>query len=70
DEEGTGTDDAPVDLSSVDGWIISQLQRTEQEVTRQLDAFRFDLAAQALYEFIWDEYSAWDLELVKAMAKF
>ncbi|MDP3813629.1 class I tRNA ligase family protein, partial [Pseudomonas sp.] len=55
----------PVELSSVDRWIISALQRTEAEVTRQLDAFRFDLAAQALYEFIWDEYCAWYLELVK-----
>ncbi len=49
----------------MDRWIISALQRTEMEVTRQLDAFRFDLAAQALYEFIWDEYCAWYLELVK-----
>ncbi|SEP89574.1 valyl-tRNA synthetase [Azotobacter beijerinckii] len=55
----------PVELSPVDRWIVSQLQRTEQEVTRQLDAFRFDLAAQALYEFVWDQYCAWYLELVK-----
>jgi len=55
----------PVELSPVDRWIISALQRTELEVTRQLDAFRFDLAAQALYEFIWDQYCAWYLELVK-----
>ncbi|WP_339459651.1 valine--tRNA ligase [Pseudomonas sp. EA_105y_Pfl2_R69] len=61
-EEAAG---APVELSSVDRWIISALQRTEAEVTRQLDAFRFDLAAHALYEFIWDEYCAWYLELVK-----
>ncbi|MAL36295.1 MAG: valine--tRNA ligase, partial [Pseudomonas sp.] len=61
----TGTNDEPVELSSVDRWIISALQRTEAEVTRQLEAFRFDLAAQALYEFIWDEYCAWYLELVK-----
>ena len=45
--------------------IISALQRCEQDVTRHLDAFRFDMAAQALYEFIWDEYCAWYLELVK-----
>ncbi|QQE89682.1 valine--tRNA ligase [Azotobacter chroococcum] len=54
-----------VELSPVDRWIVSQLQRTELEVTRQLDAFRFDLAAQALYEFVWDQYCAWYLELVK-----
>jgi len=63
----TGIDDAPVELSSVDRWIISALQRTEAEVTRQLENFRFDLAAQALYEFVWDEYCAWYLELVKPL---
>ncbi len=56
--QDTGVNDEPVELSSVDRWIISQLQRTEAEVTRQLDAFRFDLATQALYEFVWDEYCA------------
>lgn len=65
DGQDTGVNGEAVDLSSVDRWIISQLQRTESEVTRQLDAFRFDLAAQALYEFVWDEYCAWYLELVK-----
>jgi valyl-tRNA synthetase len=65
DGQDTGVNAEPVELSSVDRWIISALQRTEQEVTRHLDAFRFDLAAQALYEFIWDEYCAWYLELVK-----
>ena len=65
DGQDTGVNGEEVELSSVDRWIISQLQRTEAEVTRQLDAFRFDLAAQALYEFVWDEYCAWYLELVK-----
>lgn len=65
DGQDTGVNGEAVDLSSVDRWIISQLQRTEAEVTRQLDAFRFDLAAQTLYEFVWDEYCAWYLELVK-----
>jgi valyl-tRNA synthetase len=65
DGQDCGVNGEPVELSSVDRWIISALQRTETEVTRQLDAFRFDLAAQALYEFIWDEYCAWYLELVK-----
>jgi len=65
DGQDTGINGETVELSPVDRWIISALQRTEQEVTRQLDNFRFDLAAQALYEFIWDEYCAWYLELVK-----
>jgi len=60
-----GVNDEPVELSSVDRWIISALQRCEQDVTRHLDQFRFDLAAQSLYEFIWDQYCAWYLELVK-----
>ncbi len=65
DDQDTGINGESVELSPVDRWIISALQRTEQDVTRHLDAFRFDLAAQALYEFIWDEYCAWYLELVK-----
>ncbi|MBS7325697.1 MAG: valine--tRNA ligase, partial [Thiopseudomonas sp.] len=54
-----------VELTVADRWIISQLQRTEQEVARQLDQFRFDLAATALYEFIWNQYCDWYLELSK-----
>jgi valyl-tRNA synthetase len=65
DGQDTGVNGEPVELSPVDRWIISALQRSEAEVTRQLDAFRFDLAAQALYEFVWDQYCAWYLELVK-----
>lgn len=65
DGQDTGVNGEAVDLSPVDRWIISALQRCEQDVTRHLDAFRFDMAAQALYEFIWDEYCAWYLELVK-----
>ncbi len=65
DGQDTGINGEAVELSPVDRWIISALQRTEADVTRHLDAFRFDLAAQTLYEFIWDEYCAWYLELVK-----
>ncbi|EZH79919.1 valyl-tRNA synthetase [Ectopseudomonas composti] len=65
DGQDTGINGESVELSPVDRWIISALQRTEADVTRHLDAFRFDLAAQTLYEFIWDEYCAWYLELVK-----
>ncbi|WP_374415661.1 valine--tRNA ligase [Ectopseudomonas oleovorans] len=65
DNQDTGINGETVDLSPVDRWIISALQRCEQDVTRHLDAFRFDLATQALYEFVWDQYCAWYLELVK-----
>ncbi|MFZ6047831.1 valine--tRNA ligase [Pseudomonas sp. CR3202] len=65
DGQDCGVNDEPVELSSVDRWIISALQRAEGEVARHLDQFRFDLATQTLYEFIWDQYCAWYLELVK-----
>ncbi|MCL7462493.1 valine--tRNA ligase [Pseudomonas sp. NW5] len=65
DGKDCGAGDETVELSAVDRWILSALQRCEQDVTRHLDQFRFDLAAQSLYEFIWDEYCAWYLELVK-----
>ncbi|MGG7672881.1 valine--tRNA ligase [Pseudomonas sp. WC2] len=63
--EDCGQNGEAYELSLADRWIISQLQRTEAEVTRQLDQFRFDLAAQALYEFIWNQYCDWYLELSK-----
>ena len=62
----TGLDEsAPVELSTVDRWIASRLQRTEREVTEALEAYRFDVAARAVYEFVWDEYCDWYVELAK-----
>ncbi|MEY3669228.1 MAG: hypothetical protein RL258_623 [Pseudomonadota bacterium] len=52
-------------FSFVDKWIVSELQRTEAEVHHQLSQYRFDLAAKALYEFIWNEFCDWYLELAK-----
>ena len=63
--EDCGQNGEAYELSLTDRWIISQLQRAEAEVTRQLEQFRFDLAAQALYEFIWNQYCDWYVELSK-----
>jgi valyl-tRNA synthetase len=52
-------------FNQVDRWIVSRLQRTEAEVERALGEYRFDLAARAIYEFVWDEYCDWYLELAK-----
>ena len=54
-----------VTLSAADRWIVSRLQDTERRVSNHLDAYRFDLAAQALYDFTWNEYCDWYLELSK-----
>jgi valyl-tRNA synthetase len=56
---------APVSYHLVDRWIRSRLQDTIGEVHRALGNYRFDLAAQVLYDFIWNEYCDWYLELSK-----
>ena len=63
--EDCGVNGEPVELSLADRWITSALQQCEQDVTRHLDQYRFDLASHALYEFIWNEYCDWYLELSK-----
>lgn len=54
-----------IELSVADRWIISRLQQAEQSVISALDSYRFDHAAQAIYEFTWNEYCDWYLELSK-----
>ena len=52
-------------FSQADRWIVSKIQRTEMEVERAFTDYRFDLAAKTIYEFVWDEYCDWYLELAK-----
>lgn len=52
-------------FSQADRWIVSLLQRTESEVERAFNDYRFDLAAKAIYEFVWDQYCDWYLEIAK-----
>ncbi|MCG2578355.1 valine--tRNA ligase [Dechloromonas sp. XY25] len=56
---------APLEFSFADRWIVSQLQRVEQEVEQHFTDYRFDLIAQAVYKFIWDEFCDWYLEIAK-----
>jgi valyl-tRNA synthetase len=48
-----------------DRWILSRLNATIQTVAQELDHYRFDRGAGALYQFIWHEYCDWYLELAK-----
>lgn len=60
----TGTD---INYSLADQWIQSQLQKTIQRVNDAFNQFRFDLVANALYEFTWNEYCDWYLEFAKCL---
>ncbi len=61
-----GLDDAaPRTLTFVDRWLLGRLQQAKHDVATHIDAYRFDLAAKALYEFVWDEYCDWYVELAK-----
>ena len=63
--EDTGLGDKTVELSLADRWIVSRLQQVEGEVARHIEAYRFDLASKELYEFIWNDYCDWYIELSK-----
>jgi len=54
-----------IELSLADRWIISRMQQTEAQVNQNISQYRFDHAAQAIYEFTWNEYCDWYLELSK-----
>ena len=51
--------------SLADRWIRSRLQATIREVRAGVESYRFDMAARAVYEFVWNEYCDWYLEIAK-----
>ena len=52
-------------LSIADRWIISRFERALKQIDLAMENYRFDLASQQLYEFIWNEYCDWYVELSK-----
>jgi valyl-tRNA synthetase len=60
-----GLDSANLTYTLADRWIRSRLQLTIRETANAIENYRFDLAAQAIYEFVWNEYCDWYLELSK-----
>jgi valyl-tRNA synthetase len=63
DAELLSAPEQPVDLA--DCWILSLYNRTVGTVTRALEAYRFDEASRALYEFLWNTYCDWYVEMAK-----
>ncbi|TPQ29815.1 valine--tRNA ligase [Methylomonas koyamae] len=63
--QDNGVDCAECRYSPADQWILSRLNRTIADTLSAIDSYRFDLAAQAIYEFTWNEYCDWYLELAK-----
>ena len=68
DEEDNGFGkcvDGYLNFSQADRWIVSKLQHTLKNIERAYGDYRFDLVAQELYQFIWDEFCDWYLEFAK-----
>lgn len=55
----------PAQRTFPDRWILSRLAHTIRVVTTELESYRFDRAATALYQFFWHEYCDWYVELIK-----
>ncbi len=54
------------DLSIADKWILTKLNTTVQEVTKNLDAFELNIAAEKIYDFIWGNFCDWYIEMAKS----
>ena len=65
EEHDCGKANGEMELSLADRWIIGQYQQTVKTVHDAFASYRFDLASQALYEFTWNQFCDWYLELTK-----
>ena len=66
-EQNTGikTDVKLSELTSADKWILSKVNRLAKDVTDNLDKFELGIALQKIYDFIWEEFCDWYIEMVK-----
>lgn len=65
EEQDNGLSETRVEFTQADRWITARLHQLIATTTHAIECYRFDLAAQALYEFTWNEYCDWYLELAK-----
>ncbi len=65
EEHDTGKDGGELELSMADRWIWAKFQQTLVEFEKALADYRFDIAAQTVYEFTWNQFCDWYLELTK-----
>jgi len=63
--DGTTARELPSDLTVVDRWILSRLQRVIDEVRKGIEEYRFNDAGSAYYQFVWHEFCDWYLEMIK-----
>ena len=63
------TANEPMTFSFVDRWILSALEKTVRDVRQAYADYRLDVAANAIYSFVWNEYCDWYLELTKVQLK-
>ncbi|ASK28495.1 valine--tRNA ligase [Neisseria chenwenguii] len=66
EDKDCGQDETqPLAYTFVDQWIVGRLQQVEAAAAEAYDTYRFDLAAQTLYEFVWNDFCDWYIELAK-----
>ncbi len=64
-EENIDLANQPENLTDADKWILSKMNKLAQDVTENLDKYELGIAADKIYEFIWEEFCDWYIEMVK-----